>query len=314
MLVLSMPRTGSSEFCRQLVKSLTRETGKKVYFVSEFLNPTAVNFFGKVAFANRHFLDSNLEPYTTDVLTFKRNLSVDSISLLEKIETRNQVFEQRTVEFRSADELLKFIKDENEVRLNFLKLCHDAGLTVVIKHFGFDLDIVNSYKQQVSENITFYYRKNLNDLFFSQMFKQVYLDDKFAATHKSLNSDATAKFGRMGHNFGDQTPLEPVTGTELTSRASLRMSLKVFKYVLRNNLHLPFSINYEDFFAGKECKFIFDGQVYSMTIDAVTEHKMNYASTDKEQYFTNYKEMIETEKALLKELPDSFTQHLGLHF
>lgn len=318
MFVLTMPRTGSTEFCIKLAESMTKLTKKNSIFLSEFLNPTAGDQFGQYNVALRHF-DSNKDlPITVTLLKFSGDISkLESLAQLGRIATAKTsvLYEQDTVTFDNVKELNEYVASESVNRVAFLNAVSQYNINVVVKQFSNGLRYFESYMLN-NNNAIFYYRKNLTDMIFSHAFKIHYLDNNFFATNNFTSTGNVENFKFLGHNFkGTQPLLTPHSNMKVNNvEGIVKVDFEVLKYVQDNNLHKQLSVvAYEDFFAAKNYSFKFDGTTLTDSISDFVEHKMNYATTDQSAYFANYKELKQCISDYLSMLRPDFVKELGLY-
>lgn len=310
-----MPRTGSTEFCRQLTISLIKNR-IEAYYLGEFFNMYSVSWFGNIRAANTHFNHNNT-PCSVDVLQIKDNLLPADIEKIQNLDSRFQVLEITNLRFVSSDDLKLFVHNELSRRVKFLKYCHNAGKIAVIKHFnsfGSESElVVKMYKEHVSSDIMFFYRKNLNAMFFSLAFKKQYLDSNFLSNITRLDSNLINQYGDLGHNFGKQAVLNPAGIMLDTNTTNLNISFKIFSFIQNNYPEIQM-LSYELVFSGNKFEYTFNNNSYSMTILSTLEKKMNYGSDDKVLYFKNYNEVLKQQSQQLATLDASFVEKLGLHF
>ena len=322
MLVLSHPRSGSTEICRIVELCLNTNSDVSIS-LGEFFNVGDRSSFGNTIDAYNHFRTS-IDPITIKVIV----LDHDKFKNRQIIKGREgqilplHYLSETDITFSSSDELNNWFYAE---RIRRLELINSFKNLYNIKHFITLFDtptdneaenkfnrelIISQFKQQ---RLAFSYRKNLQEAVFSALIKYYYIDQ---ARENNLENDFLNIIAD-GHNLHDMAVLEPrhiriinaleddgeffnIEGIILTN-----LMLFEFYHLVISKLPIDNILCYEDIIETKKLTLTYQGKtqvydindlpprvLYQLLDDGTTsreliEKKMNYGDYAYEDYFTN---------------------------
>jgi len=214
MLVLSHPRSGSTEICR-IIDNCLMQPGEGVTTMGEFFNVADRTSFGDTMDAFGHFR-TRTDPITIKVLV----LDLDRFKNRQIINGRkSQVLpfhylSETNITFNSSEEFNNWFYTERIKRLDLIKSFNDF---YIVKHFItlFDNDIDNENEIKFTkelmishfkqERLAFSYRKNLLETVFSGLIKTFYIDKARVGNKDNDFLNIIAD----GHNLHDMAVLRP---------------------------------------------------------------------------------------------------------
>lgn len=325
MLVLSHPRSGSTEICR-IIESCLKTPGTVSISLGEFFNVADRTSFGNAIDANNHFRSST-EPVTVNILI----LDIEKF-LTKKLVRRwkNQVLPDHVLSevymtFNSSDEFKSWLYDE---RIRRLKLINSVTDFCTIKHFItlFDTPVGNELETKFNRELivsqiekdkfAFSYRKNLLETVFSGLIKTYYIDQPRANNPDNDFLSIVAD----GHNLHDMPVLEPkpikIRGYpftldtissyhEIDGIVLTNLMLFEFYHLVVSKLPVDNILCYEDIIETQKLTLTHGGKpqvyniadlppriIYEFSGDGTVkkelqEKKMNYGDYAYEDYFTN---------------------------
>lgn len=324
MLVLSHPRSGSTEICR-IVELCLLPPGEGINSLGEFFNAGDRTSFGNLIDAFWHFRSST-DPITIKILVldhekFKKRKLVEG--------NKGQVLyfhylSELDITFNSLSELNNWFYAE---RIRRLELINSFKNLYNIKHFITLFDtptdneaenkfnrelIISQFKQQ---RFAFSYRRNLLETVFSGLIKTFYIDKARVGNKDNDFLNIIAD----GHNLHDMPVLRPrpieIPGYpfdpdsegshyEIDGIVITNLMLFEFYHLFVSKLPMHNILCYEDIMETRELTLTYAGktQVYNIddlpprivyqfledgTVKELIEKKMNYGDYVKEDYFTN---------------------------
>jgi hypothetical protein len=299
ILVVSFPRSGSSEFCRALVNlskaNLSHYPERKPWaeFFGEFFNYGDTTTFGNLNKAHAHFVDYNV-PYLAD--TFEVDPDLQQKILPNQFNIANLLIE-KSITFESQFDIENYYADQVKQRLNlFQSKWFTDRYFPIVKHFP----LKNLYESSTSfdpfasmESLTlfeqiFYYRKDVIGSLYSSLIKWFYYDAPTLSSSIKLELNLLG----AGHNYqNSMPPLAPQKGIYFTEKdINIGPIIESLLWYKKNKHRLKNIICYETFFDKSiGSQTILLGNV-ECQIDVAKlkfeEFPMNY-STDKRNYFEN---------------------------
>jgi hypothetical protein len=290
IVVKSFPRTGSSEFCRQLATRLSEQNNNTYIQLGEFLSHKDRNSFGDCASALEHF--EKLPDTPTKVLAPK----------FVGLDESGPVYEPAIRPFKNKNELQSYIDVEKESRLNFLNSPTSIKLVPVIK------DFFNISLNETTE--VFYYRRNIKDMLFSLAFKRHYAEQFFEKKVLTHRLDRVM----LEHNMsGKQSLLKPIERVLIENVESMvQYQFLKFQQYSRKSFNTVPIVSYEDFFFGKPTIVTIDGITMELVGKNFIEQKMNYATGDQYLYFENYQELLDITDQYFSQLGPDFVERFKL--
>ena len=314
MLVLSHPRSGSTEICR-IVELCLYTPGKGVISLGEFFNISDRTMFGNLIDAFHHFRTST-NPKTVKVL----GLDKDKI-ITKKVIFGYEYLSQVDLTFNSSNEVSNWFYNE---RIRRLELINSFKRFYSIKYFltlfdnktdnefddRFNKELILSLSEQ--GKLAFSYRKNLVESVFSGLIKTFYFD-------KARIENPDNKFVHLmadGHNIHDMPVLQPEPiriknyieddGEFFEIDGIIKTNLKLleFYHLFVSKLSINNILCYEDIMKTRKLTLTYQGQTQEYNIDKIPpriiyqsldngttkeliEKKMNYGDYTREDYFTN---------------------------
>jgi len=348
MLVLTHPRSGSTEICR-IIENCLNQPGQVSISLGEFFNVADRTSFGNAIDVTRHFRSST-DPVTVNTLMLDT----------EKLKNRQleyqvlpvHILSEVAVTFNSSDEFKRWLYDERTRRLKFINFVKGFR---AIKHFItlFDTPAGNEFETKFNReliashiennNFAFSYRKNLLETVFSGLIKTYYIDQ---ARMNNPDNDFLNIIAD-GHNLHDMPVLEPqpikIRGYpftldtissyhEIDGIVLTNLMLFEFYHLVVDKLSITNILCYEDIMETQELTLTHNGktQVYNIadlapriiyevsgdgtTRKELTEKKMNYGDYAYEDYFTNsyiVHEVIEIEVNKIEARSPGFKETLS---
>lgn len=351
MLVLSHPRSGSTEICR-IVEACVRIPGDGVTSVGELFNAFDRSVFGNTMDAFMHFRTST-DPIAVRVLVLdlerfnRRELVEGNIGQVLPIHYLSEL----DITFNSGDELRFWLYDE---RIRRLKAVNSFENVHNIKHFitlfdtpmgnwletKFNRELIMSHFKR--ERLAFSYRKNILETVFSALIKVYYIDN----ARKDNKDNDFLNIIADGHNLHDMPVLQPmpikidgypfdivvessyhiIDGIVITILLLFEFYHLYLKELVTHNI-----LCYEDIIETRELTLTYAGktQVYKIddlpprviyqtqsdgTVKELEEKKMNYGDYAYEDYFTNsyvVHEVIENEVNKIETRSPGFKETLS---
>ncbi len=316
IIVVSFPRSGSSEFIRRLALLVHKHglnQGRPMAQMGEFFHWADTTAHGNLLHAKTWF-ESKETPLSVKVLQPCQNIP--------KIENKKNslIFVSHFLNeidktFLNRDEAIDYYIAEFSDRIHYVNDHLVNNYFPLIKSFpGFtdflsDGDNLKDLQETLVEKLTnfepiFYYKRNLVDCILSDLIKWYYI------VKPSIDSNSTVD-GFTGHNFGNQMRLlEPKKGMRINLAfwKMTKVFCKTLKIYQQNKMHFKNAISYDQVFVDDEFEINFDNVNYKVSnikdsvLDGeIIEYPMNY-SAPRQDYFENTNEIIE----LLKRDIDAF--------
>lgn len=303
MLVLTHPRSGSTEICRIVEQCLTPH--KAARSMSEFFNIDDRTAFGNLMDAVR-FFESNKSPITVSVL---------KIDTTPNLPAAYNYFVPDEITFNSQAELFKWYTDEINRRRAVLNLFDLLDNFYIVKHFitephpdkQFTENLIKSHA--IKNKLILSYRRSISESAFSSLVKTYYFDR--AREGNNLKGDGFLSDIRGdAHNLHDMLPIEPLP-IEIDEKelifGAIGPVLRLFKcyhQLLKKSIDFKNIIVYEDMMESGQLTLTYEGQTKLYNLDSlsprlveivdengnkkkVVEKKMNYGNLSKEDYFVN---------------------------
>lgn len=318
ILVVSHPRSGSSEFIRTLAHFAANQLTdyRPVGLMAECFHWADATTFGD--FARARLLEpGSIFPYQETVLEPNVDL-LSSLSLAQALVENNDnvvwqdaFYRPVTKSFESHDDVRDYYIDQFQQRIVYVNETVVEEYFPIIKNFaGFinfyndDQTLLNLQQSLVSKltNIepVFFYRKNLLDSVYSDLIKWYYIDQSLIDGDKKLN-------GFSGHNFNNtMPPLIPKSGVIIDQSMAQRCPetfCETLKNYQVNRKFFKNVISYDQVFVDKKFNLNFNGIDYLVTdhTNAEREYPMNY-QTAKKDYFEN-------PEIVIKAIRDTITRY-----
>lgn len=321
MLVLTHPRSGSTEICRIVDLCLNANSDVSIS-LGEFFNIGDRSSFGNAIDASKHFRSSTdsvtVNTLILDVEKFKNRQPVDG---RDGQVLPDHVLSEVNITFNSSEEFKNWLYAERIRRLEFINSLKDF---YIIKHFInlFDTPIGNEFETKFNKELimsqidkgkfAFSYRKNLLETVFSGLIKTYYIDQARVNNPDNNFLNIIAD----GHNLHDMSVLEPSPIRVINSFEDKGVFFQIDGIILTNLMlfefyHLVVSklsigniLCYEDIMETQKLMLTFDGKtkVYNIadlpprvvyqfledgSVNELVEKKMNYGDYAYEDYFTN---------------------------
>jgi len=169
-IILTHPRSGSTAYSNQLVKSQPGMLDLK-----EFLNPYCPDTFGQV----QNFMVNLWFNRRISVTMLKRsrlnNCNEDLTADMYLYKSADVYFDDVMMQFMKTDNVLEFLKIEELFRIQFLKSIQHINWS--IKHFVSNAFFYNNLLIQLPNTTKiFYYRKDIIGSVLSSLIKTLYID------------------------------------------------------------------------------------------------------------------------------------------
>jgi hypothetical protein len=169
-IILTHPRSGSTAYSNQLVKSQPGMLDLK-----EFLNPYCPDTFGQI----QRFLINSWFNRRISVTMLKRsrlnNNNADLTADMYLYKSMDVYFDDVMMQFMKTDNVLEFLKIEELFRIQFLKSIQHLDWS--IKHFVSNAFFYNNLLIQLPNTTKiFYYRKDIIGSVLSSLIKTLYID------------------------------------------------------------------------------------------------------------------------------------------
>lgn len=296
IIVVSHPRSGSSEFIRTLAHFAANELTvyKPVGIMAECFHWADGTTFGNFAKVRVLEQDSNKFPCQETVL--EPNFNLPKLSPDDNIVWQDPFYQSATKLFTTPDDARDYYLNQYQQRIGYVNNVVVEKYFPIIKSFvgfvnyqGKDNAILDLQRSLVPKltNIEpiFFYRKNLVDTVLSDLIKWLYIDRPL------LDGDIKLD-GYSGHNFNDtMPPLLPKPGITISNDIS-RHYPEIFCETLKNyQMNREFFknvISYDQVFVDKKFKLNWGNRVYEITghNNPDREYPMNYQAPKKD-YFEN---------------------------
>lgn len=305
MMILSHPRSGSTQFMRYITSSLMKEYNyKTVINFGELLNWGDRAIFGNLIDARKHFTkDKTHIPVPITVSTLDFDL-VNQDTYIKSGCDRKIFFNKTLQTFITGQEVENFYNAECSSRYAIIKQLDECNLPYMFKHFitgslpntgpqnqfsptikniAMANDIIGNDK-----NYIFYYRKDAYASVLSNLIKDCYFDKKKVAVDEKLKSWFSETFG---HNVDGLMP--SITPLHLKlSYSDIIFSfndyinlLKMYKEsrILDNHI-----VEYKDMVEKKYFEYCYNNKKIKVDCSAFesVEEPLNYTEP-KQNYFTN---------------------------
>ena len=307
MLVLTHPRSGSTEICRIVEKCLTPRNTPRA--LSELFNIDDRTVFGNLTDAVRFFELKNTSPITVSVLKMVTDVP-------PKVVADFNYYVPENITFNSEDEISKWYASEAAKRVAMLELFDSFDNFYIVKHFVTrDIDkqltkqLIKSHA--IKNKLILSYRRNILESVFSALVKTYYFDRPRAQAGTNPTDDSFHnQIIGDAHNLHDMPPIEPlpieINEGELRFGALLPI-LRLFKcyhQLVEESVDFKNIIVYEDMMESGQLTLTYQGETKLYNLDSlrprligiidkngnkkdVVEKKMNYGNLSKEDYFVN---------------------------
>ena len=296
IIVVSHPRSGSSEFIRTLGHFAANEltVNKPVGIMAECFHWADGTTFGN--FAKVRVLESDSNKFPCQETVLEPNFNLPKLSPDDNVVWQDPFYQPVTKLFKTPEDAKDYYLDQYQQRIGYVNDVVVEKYFPIIKSFvgfvnylGNDnaiLDLQGSLASKLT-NIEpiFFYRKNLVDTVLSDLIKWLYIDRPL------LDGDIKLD-GYSGHNFNDtMPPLLPKPGITISNDIS-RHYPEIFCETLKNyQMNREFFknvISYDQVFVDKKFKLNWGNRVYEITghNNPDREYPMNYQAPKKD-YFEN---------------------------
>lgn len=298
IIVVSHPRSGSSEFVRTLAHfaAETLSPDKTVGVLAECFHWADASVFGNLPRLNVLSRDNKLQ-YPCDETVMVPHNELPTIDTGDRIGWQNYFFKHVERRFTSQTDIKDFYISQYQERIDFVNHRVVEKSFPIIKSFlgfeefrGDDNKQLLQLQQTLVSRLTniepiFFYRKNLLDSIYSDLIKWLYIDRPRIKTDEKLD-------GFAGHNFNNtMPPLKPRAGVFIEGDI-INQFPEVFCLTLKNfqmNRHFFKNIvSYDQVFVDKKFNLQWGNTVYEVT-EHTNEHReypMNYQAP-KRDYFEN---------------------------
>jgi hypothetical protein len=321
MLVLSHPRSGSTEICR-IAELCFYTPYKGVISLGEFFNPADRTSFGNLQDAFQHFR-TNSAPTTVSVLVVndKKILTKPKFERFSRQVSGKDYLDIANITFNSAVQLTEWFYTERRHRLdliNSFKSFYSIKHIMTLFDNDRDIEYENKFTRELimpqfdAGKFIFSYRRNLIESVFSGLIKTFYFDKA------RINSNDNKFVETMAddHNLNDMPVLKPQPIRIINSIEDDGEFFQIDGIIITNLMLLEFYHNfvdklqfnniicYEDIMETKKLTLTYQGKtqaynindlppriVYQYNSDGtrkeLIEKKMNYGDYTREDYFTN---------------------------
>lgn len=304
IIVVSHPRSGSSEFVRTLAHfaAKTLSPDKTVGVLAECFHWADATVFGN--FPRVHILsrDNKLE-FPCDETVMEPYDELPVLTSGDNVVWQDHFFKPVTKRFSSPNDVKNYYFSQYQQRIGYVNNTVTAKSFPIIKSFvGFtefhnDTEKLRELQQSLVPQLTniepiFFYRKNLLDSFFSDLIKWSYIDQP------KVENSKIALDGFQGHNFNNtMPPLAPRSGMTIDEDHAKHYP-EIFCETLKNyqmNRHIFKNVvSYDQVFVDKKFNLHWGDAVYEVTehSNQHREYPMNYQAP-KQDYFENSDAVIE---------------------
>lgn len=296
IIVVSHPRSGSSEFIRTLAHFAARTLSpdKPVGILSECFHWADSAVFGN--FPRVYALSNDPSYFPCDETVMVPFDELPKLYTGDNVVWQDLFFRPVTKHFDSYEDVKDFYFSQYQQRIDYVNDVVTAKSFPIIKIFsGFtklrdDNGKLQELHQSLVSRLTniepiFFYRKNLLDSAYSDLIKWLYIDKPNINSNVMLN-------GFQGHNFNNtMPPLAPRSGM-IIDEDHAKHYPEIFCETLKNyqmNRHIFKNVvSYDQVFVDKKFNLHWGDAVYEVTehSNQHREYPMNYQAP-KRDYFEN---------------------------